>query len=304
MIRKLLNNWRIKLLALALGALTYYLVHGKTSVEMRFEIPLSVQVESDLAVVEQNPRTVFATFRGSQEDLRRLDQEQPKATVRLKTSNITSFEEVRVRRTDIAAIRGVTVVEVYPAKATVVLDRRMEKRVVVGRPVIRGRPLDGRAEADHEPKTVVLRGPRRRIQNAEAFAEPVDVEGRADSFTQKVRVLTSDPWITEIEPPEVTVKVNVVRGSALRVVENLPVFPLCEAAAAARATPDRVTVRLRGRVSSLDAVAGGSIRVFVDCVGLKRDGVYDLPVIAHVPAQSDLEVECVPPTVKVTLGAE
>ena len=61
----------LKLLAVLLGALTFYTIRGATSFEVPYNIPVQVKVGPGIAILDQSVRSVDVTFRGSQEDLRR-----------------------------------------------------------------------------------------------------------------------------------------------------------------------------------------------------------------------------------------
>ena len=301
---KLLHNWELKLLAAAMASLTFYIIRGKTSVEVHYDIPLNVQVEQGIAILEQTPRTVNVTFRGSQQDLRTLDQSSLRAVVRLKASDTAGSEEVTLTRRNVEGATGVVPVEIRPSRAIVTFDREGEKTLPLPAPVIKGRPLQGRVEIDYEPKIVTLRGPRRRLAAAKAFLEPVDVEGRTEDFSTAARVLAGDPWITEISPPQVTVKVSIRLDIVTRRIEAVRVLPLLEDGNPSKVVlePAHVTVVIGGQAELVDSVVDGSVRAFVDCVGLSGSAQYDLPVNVHIPSMADISVSAEPSTVKVLLG--
>ena len=91
---QLLNNWKLKILAVALATLSYYVIRGKTSIEVRYDVPLEIRVDEGIAVLDQDPRTVQVTFRGSQEDLRKLDQTLLKAGIVI-VEGLTNLRELR-----------------------------------------------------------------------------------------------------------------------------------------------------------------------------------------------------------------
>jgi len=306
LLQKLAHNWKLKLLAVAMASLTYYIIRGKTSVEVHYDIPLNVQVEQGIAVLDQDPRTVSVTFRGSQQDLRGLDQGSLRAVVKLKAADAAGAEEVILTRRNIEGAAGAVPVEIRPPRAIVTFDREDEKPIPLPPPVVRGRPLQGRAEIDYEPKTVLLRGPRRRLAAARVFTEPVDVEGRTSDFSTAVRVLPGNSWITEITPPQVNVTVTIKLDTVTRRLNAVRVLPLAgrDNMSGVVLEPSSVAVTVSGQAELVNSVAEGSVRAFVDCVGLSEPGRYDLPVNIHLPSMADISVSAEPSTIKVLLGSE
>lgn len=300
------NNWKIKLLALVLAALSFYAIRGKTSIEVRYDIPLEVEVEEGVAILEQEPRTVQVTFRGSRQDLRDLEPALMRAVVSPKETDASGSREVELSHRNIEGATGVSVAQIRPRTARITFDREVERRLPVAKPKIRGKPLIGRAEIDYEPRVVLVRGPKRRLEIKEVFTEPIDVDGRVESFMKKVRVLSGDTWISEIEPSEITISVTIVTDTVTREFEDIAVLAIVSKNDPSRIsfTPDRVKVAIHGPAETLDSIPEGAIRVFVDCVDLEPAATYDLPVNVHVPSRVDVNPVAEPGTVRVVLEGE
>ncbi|MBN2302245.1 MAG: YbbR-like domain-containing protein, partial [Lentisphaerae bacterium] len=199
----LLNNWKLKVLAFVLALMSFFAIQNEISFEAPYSIPIVVLVDQPgIAILDQNPMTADVTFRGSEEDLRRLDQRQIKAMVRLKVTYPSGSESVRIGPQNIEGISGVRVVNVQPSTVTLTFDHEEEKKVAVTRPTIIGTPFVGKVEIDCEPQTVTIRGPKLRLAEVNSVStEPVDVEGRVESFSKQLRVLSpSDTWISHIKP--------------------------------------------------------------------------------------------------------
>jgi YbbR domain-containing protein len=171
-----------------------------------------------------------------------------------------------------------------------------------------GKPLAGRAELDYDPKTVTIRGPARRLTEQQTvLTEPVDVDGRVESFVKRVRVISpSENWLTAIQPAEITVRVSIVAELASREFSDVPVLAVLPPGAvpSVRTTPERVRVTLRGRREELDSLAPEAVRVFVDLCGVETEGSYELPVNVHLPRGGDVSAGADPPTVRVAFGVK
>jgi hypothetical protein len=154
--RLLLNNKRLKALSLLLATLTWYLIQDTISFEI--EIPgvrLEIQVQDGMAILNQSASTVDVIFRGSQDDIQRLDARRIQALVELTGPSGELSHEIVMKPGMIKGIRGVRAIAIHPERILVKLDRQAEKRVPVkGRTL--GSPLFGQVEAvTCEPSTVL-----------------------------------------------------------------------------------------------------------------------------------------------------
>jgi hypothetical protein len=299
------NNWRLKLVSLVLAILTFYAIRGATSFEIPVTVPLVVEVEKGIAILDQ-PGTVEVTFCGSQADLRALDRNRIRAVVRPKTAESSGSERVPVREGNIKGASGVRVTRVVPEIATIAFDHEIEKVFRILKPRAVGTPLGGKVEIDYEPQYAKISGPKRWLQDREVVeTEPVDVGGCTQSFSKRVRVLSpGETGVTRIEPSEITVKINIVTESVSREWTNIPVRAVLEAGNTNAVTfnPSSVTVTLHGRDEVLRKISGDSVTAFVDCVGFDTSDIYDLPVSVHLPPAVDMTATIEPPTVKVFFG--
>lgn len=303
--RRLRQNAALKLAALAAATATIYAVRGATSFEVPHNVPVEVRVEKGMALVDLAPRTVEAVFRGAQGDLARLRQEDLRAVITAHTEGRIGEINLPVRPEDIRGGHGVRVVDVRPPVVKITVDREEEKTVPIQTPRLLGRPRLGEAAVDYEPRTATLRGPAQRLHRIHQLAaEPVDVEGRAESFTCEARLLLpGDAWPIEIIPPFVTVRVHLSTQMAVREVGPCPVLAVVRAGAgvAVETVPSTVRVIVEGTAQELRALKEEEIRVGVDCSDLDPSLTYDLPVQWFRPGGSSIRLVTDPPAVKVTL---
>jgi YbbR domain-containing protein len=303
--RSIRSNWSLKLAAVLLALLSFYAVRGATSFEVDYEIPLEIRAGKGIAILDQDTRTVQLTFRGSREDLRRLDPSQLRVVIRPKEieTGVGDSEQLPVTPRDLeGAPGGVRVISVRPALVKATFDLRTEKKVAVIKPKTTGTPLTGKVEIDYEPRFVTIRGPTKRLRDKVTVqTEAVNVEGRVASFTTRVRVLPDgDSWVSEIDPPEVTVKVNIVE-SVTRKLTGVPVLAAVRPGRLAGLSiePKTVTISLSGRADVLDKFTEASVKVFVDCAQLDSPAAYQLPLTVHLPPGTDVGASVEPSVVRV-----
>ena len=311
LVRFVTNNWWMKLLALGLAAVTFYAIRGATGYEVDYSIPLEVTVETGVAVLNQDPTSVKVRFRGSRDDLLRLDQRHLKAVVAPKVGEPDGSEKaVTIGPRDIAGAPGVSIVKIEPSTVSLTFDLEVETTVSVVKPRTIGSPLIGTVAVEYEPQTVKIRGPKRRLAEMKqegkdkVYTEPVDVDGRVESFSKKVRILSpSDAWVSRIEPAEVNVKINIITEIEKKTWEKVPVRAIARPGETRKIhfDPPTVDVSLEGRVEVLAAIGEAAISVLVDCSELKEAATYELPVMVHLPCHMEVSPTVKPDTVKVAV---
>lgn len=301
----ILNNWTLKVLALILAAITYQSIKDAISFEVPFEIPVVVEVEKGVAILDQNPREVEITFQGSREDLRQLSHGQIKVVMTPKTTSSGS-EVITISPHDVQGASGVRVVNIRPKEVSLTFDLESEKKVSVTKPKVRGKPLIGKVEIDYEPKTVTIRGPRRRLDEKNFLdTEPVDVDGRVQSFTKRVKILPpADAMVTRIEPAEVEVKVSIVTDTVSRDWTNITVTAMTRPGTGNDITiePPTVDVQLHGREDLIKGIQDEAMTAFVECTQLQPGSTEDLKVNVYIPFGLDLSATVSPETVRVTMS--
>jgi len=302
----IVHEWQMKLLALSLAVLTFYAIKGETGALVTHEdVPVRVNVEEGIAILDQVPRTVAVTFRGAMKDLLRIDPKQIEVVVRPKASNPAGAERVSIVPRDVRhRALGVRVQHVEPDTVSLVFDREVQKTVPVAKPEIIGKPLFGKVEIDYEPQAVVMRGPKRALESQTfVTVQPVDVEGRAASFVVKLPVLPPpDAGVSEIEPPSVQVTVNVGTEMVSREWTNVTVLAVIKRDPDMTVSfkPETVNVSLHGRKDVFTRIEPGSVRVFVDCSGQVQPGKQKMPVSVHLPVGVEATASVEPDTVMAT----
>jgi YbbR domain-containing protein len=303
------NDPGLKLLALGLAVISFFAIRGATSDEETLEVPVEVKVEKGVAVLAQDPLTVEVTLRGSREDINSLDPEELKVVVRPKSSDPDQPEEIIMITTgDLEGAARLRVREIRPNSVSVTFDREASKMVAVNKPEVVGKPFRGKVEVEYEPMYVVIHGSHRGLKETEHVdTEPVDVDGRVQSFTKRVRVLQpGNAWVSRIEPPEVTARVNIFTRIVDRVWTNVPVQALVLPGKrpAMRMVPEAVNVNVRGRAEIVEAMSNDWVKVVVDCMNLESGVTNRRPAETLLPPGLDVTATIVPASIGLVVCEE
>ncbi|MBI2441706.1 MAG: hypothetical protein HYV35_10080 [Lentisphaerae bacterium] len=301
------HNPGLKILAILVAIVSWLTIREIISFEVTVpEIPLELRAEDGWAVLRQSEPTLRVTFQGSQSDIQELDAKRIKAVVELSTNFIAGSGEVAVPLSAIKAPRNVRTIRVEPERVQVSLDREQEKKVPVqGRAV--GKPFAGEVEEVLcEPAVVTLRGPAQQLRLTEwVYTEPVDVEGRVESFTKRRQVvMPGDAWRALIEPAEVLVKVIISERTETVEWENVPVAVLVspQVLPKVEVQPNTVRLVLTGPPETLESLQAAAPKAFVECLELDPSLTYDLPVKVALPPGKGVGAVVEPRTVRVLVS--
>jgi YbbR domain-containing protein len=295
----------LKIVSLGLAIVLWMAVAGELTVERGLRVPLELQqFPPGLEINGEPPSTVDVRVRGTSGALSRVSPGDIVAVLDLRAARegqrLFNMVPEQVR-----APFGVEVVQIAPSTLTFEFEKSATRQVPV-KPSIDGQPAAGYvvSKVTIDPPQVDVVGSQTAIARAtEALTEPVSVEGRTESLTEKVTVGMADPAVRLKTQRTATITVNIVRGSVERTLRGRPVHLLnLRQDLVAEAVPATVSIGLRGGREAMDRLDVDTVRLYVDLAGL-GPGQYTLTV--HADAPRDVGVTRIEPAsvqVKVTSG--
>ncbi|MCS6770914.1 MAG: CdaR family protein [Kiritimatiellae bacterium] len=291
LLRAVRNNWRLKLISVALAVFAWYAVREFTSyTSVVREVRVNVLLDEGWAVLDRSVEDVDVLCRGSQSDIRYLTRDQVRVEVDLRGRSVPGAIEVPLRPQNVKISGGARAVSVEPPELTLTLDREGE-RVVRVRPDIVGNPPEGfeLAEITATPAEVRLQGPQGRLAAvSEVRTAPIDLEGRLKSFSLTRTILPpSELWSARVDPDRARVDVRIVERSSAAELSGIPIRLLVPPG-----TPqiriidgrDQVKLTIRGRADAVRQLTTTNVTAFVDCSGLEPGRAAELPVLVNAPA--------------------
>jgi len=189
-VERAVENWPAKVLALA-AAILLFVFHGIATVEeVVFTIDLELRTDDRLASATPRTEPVRVVVRGGPDDVERISGEDIRVVADFTgyTEPGTYVEPIRVERYGRAAELHPLEIRTEPAEVTTRLEEVVTREVQV-EPVIVGAPERGYhlAEFFLSPESVQVSGPRSLVEGRELVAtEPIDLDGRAESFTAEI----------------------------------------------------------------------------------------------------------------------
>jgi hypothetical protein len=293
----LFRNAGLKLLAIALGIVIWFLVSGELIVERALRIPLEfVNLPANLELVGDAPTVVDVRVRGSSGALSRVGSGELIAVLDLRLAR-AGQRLFHLTGGDVRAPFGIEVVQISPSSVPIAFEPSATKRV----PVIaglEGEPGDGFliGQIVTEPEAVDIVGPASAVARlTEAITEPVSVEGAVGPVTDTVNIGVADPTVRLRAPVAARVVVHVAAAPVEWAIADVPV-DVRGSSGATEVSPPAVTVFVRGPREARSAGAQ-DFDASVDAGGL-RAGLFQLQVRVTPPERIGV-VRVDPPTVRV-----
>jgi YbbR domain-containing protein len=207
------SNLGYKVLAVVIAVFLWGVVHGTSSVERGFDLPIVLQaVPDDLVVTDQTSDQINVRVRGSRTAMRFFDDSKIEYAIDLSGAKVGLAEfDLDVGRIDLP--RGLEPVSRSPARVEVTLQPRATKVVKV-RPDVAGEPpagfvLEG---VDVEPERVKITGARSEVLRlSEVVTEPIDVTGFTETTERQVRVAVGGGHLWVDGAPQVKATVRITK---------------------------------------------------------------------------------------------
>jgi YbbR domain-containing protein len=213
--RTLVQNASLKLIALLLAIALWFVVSRSPVVEVVMKVPIEFRkVPDNLEIDSASFTEAQIRVRGPERLLNRLRATDVSAHVDLsavvpgtRTFDLTS---------NVSVPYGLDVVQVNPTQFQLSFDDRMVRTVDV-HPRVTGNFAQGMrvARITAEPPSVVITGPRRRVENVEAATtDPVDASGTMERGSFVTQVYVPEPLIHVVRPTPIRVTVIMERSES------------------------------------------------------------------------------------------
>lgn len=270
--KKLLHNYKLKAMALVLAVITWGIVKQITNNDKVINnVPVNLTLPEGWAVREMDDSNVKVTFRGTRDDLLRLDERTVQIQVNLRETEFEPEKTLRILPRQVAYTgSSARIMDIQPATLTVRLGKEGRKKlpVIINRT---GEPPQGlKVEAiEVDPRVVSLYGAEDLLEGVNALrTAPLNLSDKLRSFEQRLDVLLpSREWVGRVEPPRVRVKVTLAGETEERKFTGVPLmlYHLAGHTVSGRqvADPETVDVFIKGSPQLLDELAVDRIRAFV-----------------------------------------
>ena len=262
----LLEDWGLKLLALAITLILWFAVTGQRAPESRQlrEIALEYQLPAELEISNEPLDKVDVTLEGSKDKLDEINARD--LVARIDIGQLRPGERIlRLTRENVSMNlpEGVRVVRIEPPSAALKLERSVERELEV-EARLEGTPAEGYEVRGVQitPARVKVRGPESRVGALDkAFTETIPLDGQRETLNApQVAVDVSDRSVVALDAA-VAVRVEIVETQAERRIANVDVRA---ATAGAEVRPQTVTAVVTGPRSVVERLRPEDLTVVIE----------------------------------------
>lgn len=209
-------NGDLKVLALAVAIVIFNLIRMTIGHPETYTAPVDASIEEEgVAILRHTPTEVEVELKGATEDIRNFDPSNLKVEVKIRSGSEDRDQTIRLSRRNIVGAGKLRVGRITPQEILVEYDREVEMVLLLTKPVLLGKPLQGNASVELIVNEVKVRGPESQLQkliekNILLPTDPVDVSGRTQGFIKRVKILPpDDSGISHVFPAEVEARVYI-----------------------------------------------------------------------------------------------
>jgi YbbR domain-containing protein len=212
------RTWGLRLLALGIAIGIWF----NASVEDRLvfsekviEASVSYNRPRGFIIASPGPQSVNVRLKGSKKAIRQLNPYTVNVQVDLSQRQIGPAN-ITLSTEDVQAPDGLEAISIEPNTVRVDLEREVSLRVPVV-PKLMGKPAAGSALGEPEvfPNQVLVTGPEPMLARLDSLStRPINLEGRALTFDERVEVVSPSPLIQIAPAGMVTVRVPITPLSA------------------------------------------------------------------------------------------
>lgn len=284
----LVNNWPVKVLSLVAAFVLFLFYQLGTLEERYFSVPLEILVDESLIPSGSYPRNLRVTLRGKAESIFLVTEQDLSVYVDLTAYKSEGVFKVPVlfSKQGNASYLDSLEIGVQPSEITISLEKRVTKSLEVI-PAITGYPQKG-YELSHyflTPSTVTAEGPRTHMEGISViYTEAIDLTGRAEAFTERVRLNPRDSLITFPGGEIVQFNGIIQETVILKTFEPVEIIALDLSDRFYLVEPlSQGSIKVQADQISIEEINRYDIRLILDCSGIDSPGIYTLPVKPDLP---------------------
>jgi YbbR domain-containing protein len=205
---------RYGLLALAIAAVLWGMSHGRSKIELGFDIPVAfVGMPDELVITRKSTEEINIRVLGPRAALRDIATKDMEYPVNLEGAKPGKAVYL-VEETMLVMPQGARILSRSPATIELEFERRGRKSVRITAD-LEGEPAEGFVftEVEIDPPRVWLEGARSKVLRlSEVMTETIDVAGLSETLEREVRLLlgVEHVWVEEDKPVKLHIRVDPI----------------------------------------------------------------------------------------------
>ncbi|MFQ5330400.1 MAG: YbbR-like domain-containing protein [Thermodesulfobacteriota bacterium] len=206
------SNFWLKILALALSTLLWFLVVGERGTEIGFLIPLELKgIPADMVVTSNPPREVEVRVTGPKTLLSNLSPGQISVVLDMSKA-VPGINKFSLMNEQIKAPRGISVIRLNPSFIKIKTEKLQSRELAV-KVKLTGTVAEGYAltESSVEPEKIEAVGTRNQLRRLKSISTTTfDVSGITSDETVSLSLELPESGLTKLTPDSVVVTIKVI----------------------------------------------------------------------------------------------
>ena len=258
-----LENWTLKATALLLALILWLFVRGEPGPERVVAVPLELHISNQMEITNDHPTSIEVTMRGAPFSNMWFGKALPSCVVDLQDAaegeNIVALtpEDIKISKGS-----GIRVLQVNPARISVVLEKILSKEVPIVAPVLQSPPQGFEVYSKIlKPASVTIFGPRTRIAPVQSIhTNPISLEGKKQStkFYESLNIRDQRVHTSMNNPVEVEILIGPHRK-----VFTIPKIPVIPDSADYDITPKQIAIQVLAPPNRMERISAGNFSVTV-----------------------------------------
>jgi len=305
-LRRLTENWPVKILSIAAAVMLFFFNQMATLEERFLSIPLQIRISEQFIPAETFPKTVRLTLRGRSEEVNLVLEDDLEVFADFSMYELEGSYTVPVQVLKKGGLAHMDPLElqVEPKKLTLRIEKKLSKSVRV-LPSFVGYPAKGYELTQYflTPSSVEVEGLESTLSKTDTVeTEPIDVTGRMEDFTLRLRLKKPDQFSRFPGGDTVELFGIVQENTILKTIENIDLIALdLDENLEVEGLPEEAYLTVQGTQLFLETLDREDFMLTIDCSEIQEGGTYNLPVTPEVP-QGVLVLKYSPVNVRIRIA--
>lgn len=304
-IDRFLADWPAKVLSLA-GAIALFFFYQMNKLDERpLSVPLVVVTNEGFVPASQYPRTIRLVLRGESNAIYAILEDDLKATLDLRSYTSAGTWRVPVRVEKRGSALGIDPLEISvdPSDVAISIEPRVIKQIQVV-PSFRGYLEPGYELAGFKlvPSQLEAAGPSSVMEKlTDAATEPIELTGRSEGFTIKVRLAARDPLVTFLTTDTFEFSAEVKKALVYRSYQDLEIaYGGLRDGLVVKSLPPTGSASVASSSAELESFTPQAGVLEADLSNVEKPGTYTIAVVPRFPEGFDVQAWS-PMTITVTV---
>ncbi len=305
--KKIIHNWHIKLLSLALAALLWIYVDNIKEKERFLSVPLEIKnIPAEYIVSNSVPNSVKVVLKGKERNLALINENTIKAYIDFENNTKTRVKKiVKIDKDSIP--HGVSVKEISPGIIEAGIES-IEKKMVKVVPVIIEEPPYGYEVEDViiEPEEIGIKGPESLMTNIDSvYTKDINIGKLTETTVKEVGINLEDNKLSPVSDRVIDVKVIIKEVYVVKRINNIPIIPVNLKEGLKAVLKDSsvsVLTKIPKRIEK--SFTSDQVFAYIECEVIDEPGIFHLPVLFKTEWEGVTFIKFEPRSIEIVIEGE